>query len=54
MDNYKAIGSGSGRKSYIDQTVNLGSSEDPIISRDRRKVKLRFVQIPMIGGTITF
>ena len=54
MVNYQAIGSGSGRKAYLDQTVNFGASDDPMISRDRRKVKRGVVQIPMIGGTIAF
>ena len=54
MVNYQAIGSGSGRKAYLDQTVNFGASDDPMISRDRRKVKRGVVQIPMIGGTIAY
>ena len=54
MVNYQAIGSGSGRKAYLDQTVNFGASDDPMIRRDRRKVKRGVVQIPMIGGTIAF
>ena len=54
MVNYKAIGPGSGRKAYLDQTVNFGASDDPMISRHRRKVKRGVVQIPMIGGTIAF
>ena len=50
--NYQAIGSGSGRKAYLDQTVNFGASDDPIIRRDILKVKRGVVQIPMVGGTI--
>ena len=52
--NYQAIGSGSGRKAYLDQTVNFGASDDPIIRRDILKVKRGVVQIPMVGGTIAF
>ena len=44
--NYKAVGSGSGRKAYLDQTVNFGASDDPMIPRDNRKVKRGVVQIP--------
>ena len=51
---YQANVSGSGRKAYLDQTVNFGASDDPMISRDRRKVKRGVVQIPMIGSTISF
>ena len=28
--NYQAVGSGSGRKAFIDQTVNFGASDDPM------------------------
>ena len=52
--NYQAIGSGSGRKAYLDQTVNFVASDDPIIRRDILKVKRGVVQIPMVGGTIAF
>ena len=52
--NYQAVGSGSGRKAYIDQTVNFGASDDPLTRRDMRKVKRGVVQIPMVGGTIAF
>ena len=52
--NYQAVGSGSGRKAYLDQTVNFGASDDQMIPRDIRKVKRGVVQIPMVGGTIGF
>ena len=32
--NYQAVGSGSGRKAFIDQTVNFGASDDPMKDKD--------------------
>ena len=52
--NYQAVGSGSGRKAFIDETVNFGASDDPMKDSDIQKVKRGLVQIPMIGGTIAF
>ncbi|WP_320674113.1 phosphate ABC transporter substrate-binding protein PstS [Prochlorococcus sp. MIT 1341] len=52
--NYQAIGSGSGRKAFIDQTVDFGASDDPMTSKDIAKVTRGLVQIPMVGGTIAF
>ncbi len=52
--NYQAVGSGSGRKAFIDQTVNFGASDDPMKKTDMAKVKRGVVQIPMVGGTIAF
>jgi phosphate transport system substrate-binding protein len=52
--NYQAVGSGSGRKSFIDQTVNFGASDDPMKTSDMAKVKRGVVQIPMVGGTVAF
>ncbi len=52
--NYQAIGSGSGRKAFIDQTVDFGASDDPMKAKDIAKVTRGLVQIPMIGGTIAF
>jgi len=52
--NYQAVGSGSGRKAFIDQTVNFGASDDPMKIKDMAKVKRGVVQIPMVGGTIAF
>ena len=52
--NYQAVGSGSGRKAFIDQTVNFGASDDPMKDSDIEKVKRGLVQIPMVGGTIAF
>ena len=52
--NYQAVGSGSGRKAFIDQTVNFGASDDPMKAKDIAKVKRGLVQIPMVGGTIAF
>ena len=52
--NYQAVGSGSGRKAFIDETVNFGASDDPMTLDDIAKVKRGLVQIPVIGGTIAF
>ena len=52
--NYQAVGSGSGRKAFIDQTVNFGASDDPMKKADMAKVNRGVVQIPMVGGTIAF
>ena len=52
--NYQAVGSGSGRKAFIDETVNFGASDDPMKEKDIAKVKRGLVQIPMTGGTIAF
>jgi len=52
--NYQAVGSGSGRKAFIDETVNFGASDDPMKEADIKKVKRGLVQIPMVGGTIAF
>ena len=52
--NYQAVGSGSGRKAFIDETVNFGASDDPMKDEDIAKVKRGLVQIPMVGGTIAF
>ena len=52
--NYQAVGSGSGRKAFIDQTVNFGASDDPMKQKDIDKVTRGLVQIPMTGGTIAF
>jgi len=52
--NYQAIGSGSGRKAFLDQTVDFGASDDPMKKGDIAKAKRGLVQIPMTGGTIAF
>ena len=52
--NYQAVGSGSGRKAFIDETVNFGASDDPMKAIDIAKVTRGLVQIPMVGGTIAF
>ena len=52
--NYQAVGSGAGRKAFIDQTVNFGASDDPMKKEDMAKVGRGVVQIPMVGGTIAF
>ena len=52
--NYQAVGSGSGRKAFIDETVHFGASDDPMTESDIAKVKRGMVQIPMTGGTIAF
>ena len=52
--NYQAVGSGSGRKAFIDETVDFGASDDPMKAKDIAKVTRGLVQIPMVGGTIAF
>ncbi len=52
--NYQAIGSGSGRKAFIDETVDFGASDEPMKAKDIAKVNRGLVQIPMVGGTIAF
>ena len=52
--NYQALGSGSGRKAFIDQTVNFGASDDPLSATDIEKVERGLIQIPLVGGTIAF
>ncbi|AAQ00577.1 MULTISPECIES: phosphate ABC transporter substrate-binding protein PstS [Prochlorococcus] len=52
--NYQAVGSGSGRKAFIDETVDFGASDDPMKAQDIAKVKRGLVQIPMVGGTVAF
>ena len=52
--NYQAVGSGSGRKAFIDETVNFGASDDSMKDTDIAKVKRGLVQIPMVGGTFAF
>ena len=52
--NYQSVGSGSGRKAFIDQTVNFAASDDPMKKKDMAKVGRGVVQIPMVGGTIDF
>ena len=52
--NYQAVGSGSGRKAFIDQTVDFGASDEPMNEYDIEKVTRGLVQIPMVGGTIAF
>ena len=52
--NYQAVGSGSGRKAFLDETVDFGASDDPMKQGDIAKAKRGMVQIPMTGGTIAF
>ena len=52
--NYQAVGSGFGRKAFIDETVNFGATDDPMEPKDIEKVKRGLIQIPMVGGTIAF
>ena len=52
--NYQAVGSGSGRKAFIDKTVDFGASDDPMKPGSMSKVKRGVIQIPMVGGTIAF
>lgn len=50
--NYQAIGSGGGRKAFINQTVAFGATDDPISEKDIKKVSRGVVQIPTVGGSI--
>ena len=50
--NYQSVGSGAGRKAFIDQTVTFAATDDPISDKDRAKVSRGVVQIPTVGGTI--
>jgi len=52
--NYQAVGSGSGRKAFLDETVDFGATDDPMKQGDIAKAKRGLVQIPMTGGTIAF
>ena len=52
--NYQSVGSGYGRKAFIDQTVDFGASDDPVNAKDIAKITRGLVQIPMVGGTIAF
>ena len=52
--NYQAVGSGSGRKAFIDETVDFGASDDPMKAKDIAKVTRGLVQSPMVGGTSAF
>ena len=52
--NYQAVGSGSGRKAFLDETVDFGASDDPMKQGDIAKATRGMVQIPMTGGTIAF
>ncbi|MCX5939209.1 MAG: phosphate ABC transporter substrate-binding protein PstS [Cyanobium sp. LacPavin_0920_WC12_MAG_62_9] len=50
--NYQGVGSGAGRKAFIDETVSFAASDDPISAKDKAKVSRGVVQIPTVGGTI--
>ena len=50
--NYQGIGSGGGRKAFINETVAFGASDDPISDSDIKKVSRGVVQIPTVGGSI--
>ena len=52
--NYQAVGSGAGRKAFIDGTVDFAASDDPIKAADRKQVSQGTAQIPMVRGTISF
>jgi phosphate transport system substrate-binding protein len=51
--NYQAVGSGAGRKAFIDETVSFAASDDPISAKDKAKVSRGVLQIPIVGGTIS-
>jgi phosphate transport system substrate-binding protein len=44
--NYQSIGSGGGRKAFMDETVSFAASDDPIKEKDIQKVSRGVVQIP--------
>ena len=46
--NYQSVGSGSGRKAFIDETVNFAASDDPMKEADIKKVKRGLVQLSLI------
>ena len=50
--NYQSVGSGSGVRQYIAETVDFGATDEPISPKEASKVKRGVVQIPMVGGTI--
>ena len=50
--NYQGIGSGGGRKAFLNETVAFGASDDPISDSDIKKVSRGVVQIPTVGGSI--
>ena len=50
--NYQAIGSGGGRKAFINETVAFGATDDAISQKDIKSVSRGVVQIPTVGGTI--
>jgi len=50
--NYQGIGSGGGRKAFLNETVAFGASDDPISASDIKKVSRGVVQIPTVGGSI--
>ena len=50
--NYQSIGSGGGRKAFINETVAFGATDDPIKEKDIKKVSRGVVQIPTVGGSI--
>jgi phosphate transport system substrate-binding protein len=50
--NYQSIGSGGGRKAFMDETVTFAATDDPIKESDIKKVSRGVVQIPTVGGTI--
>ena len=50
--NYQGIGSGGGRKAFINETVAFGASDDPISEKDIKSVSRGVVQIPTVGGSI--
>ena len=52
--NYQSVGSGSGRRQFMANTVDFGASDDPMKKKDMAKVTRGVVQIPMVGGTIAF
>ena len=47
--NYQAVGSGSGRKAFLDETVDFGASDDPMKASDiARAVSYTHLTLPTI------
>ncbi len=51
---YQAIGSVVARKTFLEQTIDFGISDESMKENDISKVTRGVLQIPIIGGTIAF
>ncbi len=50
--NYQSIGSGAGTRGFLDKTLVFGASDVPMPAREYEGVRGRFVQFPVIIGSI--